>query len=53
MSCFSCDYRQRCLEYALKNPEVQGIWGGTNENQRLKIRRGLPVDIKIPESRHR
>jgi WhiB family redox-sensing transcriptional regulator len=53
ITCFSCEYRQRCLEYALKNPDVQGIWGGTNENQRKRIRLGLPVDIKVPESRHR
>jgi len=36
--CISCPARLQCLEYALKNGEM-GIWGGTTENERRKIRR--------------
>jgi hypothetical protein len=31
--CNRCELKQKCLEYALK-----GIWGGTNEPDRYKIR---------------
>lgn len=36
--CNSCNSTERCLEYALHN-DVQGIWAGTNEYERKKIRR--------------
>lgn len=50
--CFSCDYRIRCLLFALENREI-GIWGGTTENERKKMlqkakRTGTPlVEIAI------
>lgn len=50
--CFGCDYRQRCLEYALRHKNLEGIWGGTTEYQRDKIRRGVAVEIKLPPSRN-
>jgi WhiB family redox-sensing transcriptional regulator len=52
-TCFSCDYRQQCLLYALKHPELQGIWGGTTEKQRRAMLRGQPVKLGLPPSRHR
>ncbi len=51
--CFECPYQRRCLEYALKNPELIGIWGGTTEYQRRRIRRGEKVNIGLPPSRNR
>ena len=36
--CNRCDIKQKCLDYALKDPELKGIWGGTNEPDRYKIR---------------
>lgn len=51
--CNSCPYMARCLEYALKNPDLMGIWGGTNERQRKAMRKGIPVRVSLPPSRNR
>jgi len=52
--CSDCPYIKACLAYALKHPELMGIWGGTNDNQRRNIRRGFPVDLTIlPPNRNR
>ena len=37
--CGTCPYVQRCLLYAMKNPDVMGIWGGTTEKDRAKLAR--------------
>jgi WhiB family redox-sensing transcriptional regulator len=36
--CDNCAMIEPCLEYAL-HTSVVGVWGGTTENERLKIRR--------------
>jgi WhiB family transcriptional regulator, redox-sensing transcriptional regulator len=36
--CRKCPIIEKCLEYALKDPEIKGIWGGTSEQQRYKLR---------------
>ena len=36
--CESCPFQQQCLDYAL-SWNVAGVWGGTTEWQRKKIRR--------------
>ena len=36
--CDRCELKQKCLEYALEDPELKGVWGGTNEHDRFKIR---------------
>lgn len=36
--CASCEFKEPCLEYAVKNSTVLGIWAGTTESQRDKIR---------------
>lgn len=36
--CYSCPLIADCLEYALKSQEI-GIWGGTTERQRDKMRK--------------
>lgn len=46
--CYRCDVRTECLEYALDNNEIHGIWGGTTERERRKLKseratRGGPV----------
>lgn len=51
--CMSCPYQARCLTYALKNKDLTGIWGGTNEKQRNAMRRGQIVSLGIPPSRNR
>jgi WhiB family redox-sensing transcriptional regulator len=50
--CSSCPYNSDCLDYALKNQDLQGIWGGSTEKQRNKLRRGQFVNLGIPARRH-
>lgn len=35
--CDGCDVREQCLEFALKNNEEFGIWGGTTSVQRKRM----------------
>jgi WhiB family transcriptional regulator, redox-sensing transcriptional regulator len=37
--CAQCEVRLNCLEYALNNKEQFGIWGGTSERERRRIRK--------------
>jgi WhiB family redox-sensing transcriptional regulator len=36
--CSGCVVRLRCLNYAIVNGETHGIWGGTSERQRRRLR---------------
>src|SRR5690606_31068355 len=47
--CRGCVVRAQCLEYALENSERFGIWGGTSERQRRRMRRAR----RTGERRHR
>ncbi len=37
--CTGCPAREPCLAYALANPELVGIWGGTTNRERRLARR--------------
>lgn len=37
--CSSCQIREDCLSWALKNGERYGVWGGTTEQQRRRLQR--------------
>lgn len=37
--CGRCQVRQDCLEAALNDPDTDGIWGGTTERERRKMRK--------------
>jgi WhiB family redox-sensing transcriptional regulator len=37
--CDTCPVRAQCLEYALRNKESYGVWGGTTPEQRRRMRR--------------
>lgn len=37
--CALCLVRSECLEYALKNSESFGVWGGLSERERRKLRK--------------
>jgi WhiB family transcriptional regulator, redox-sensing transcriptional regulator len=36
--CAGCEVRVQCLEFALGSDEAWGIWGGTDEDERRRIR---------------
>jgi WhiB family redox-sensing transcriptional regulator len=36
--CAVCPVREECLEYALADPEITGVWGMTSEGERRKLR---------------
>ena len=36
--CLACPVQIECLAYALSHPDERGIWAGTTENDRRKIR---------------
>lgn len=46
--CAGCPVRLNCLAYALANGEELGIWGGTTERDRRRIR-GLLVRLRSPD----
>jgi WhiB family redox-sensing transcriptional regulator len=37
--CAACEVREPCLEYALANNEMHGVWGGTSELDRRRMRK--------------
>lgn len=46
--CFTCPVRGDCIQWALENKELWGIWGGRDDNE---IRRTLSVDAEGNEVR--
>lgn len=36
--CNQCKFQQKCLEYALWEPSLDGVWGGTTARQRETLR---------------
>ncbi len=47
--CTICPVRVPCLDWALTNHEKFGIWGGTSERERRRIKRRMLADQAIPE----
>lgn len=39
--CWTCPFRIRCLEEALVNRELWGVWGGQGEGERKRFRAHL------------
>ena len=37
--CHECSAREACLEFALVTNQESGIWGGTSEEERRKLRK--------------
>jgi WhiB family redox-sensing transcriptional regulator len=37
--CMQCEARRSCLEFALTTNQESGIWGGTSEEERRKLRK--------------
>jgi WhiB family redox-sensing transcriptional regulator len=47
--CAGCPVVNDCLAYALERPELEGIWGGTTDAQRARLRgdtSALPTRIQ-------
>jgi WhiB family transcriptional regulator, redox-sensing transcriptional regulator len=36
--CSRCEIRQACFDYSLRAGPIQGIWGGTTEEERRRLR---------------
>ena len=47
--CRPCPVREQCLSYALDNNEEFGVWGGTSQNDRRKMRRRRPLAARLCE----
>lgn len=37
--CATCPVRAQCLDYALDDPALTGVWGSTDDTQRRAMRR--------------
>lgn len=37
--CADCVMRPDCLAYAMEDPEIAGVWGGTTARERATLRR--------------
>lgn len=37
--CVDCEVRDACLEFALATNQESGVWGGTSEEERRKLRK--------------
>ncbi len=44
--CRMCPVRDHCLEFALKTGQTEGVWGGTSEAERRRIRRARQKVIR-------
>lgn len=49
----ACPVKKECLEYALSIPgPLVGIWAGTSERERRRLRKDQPVTVKPRRLRH-
>ena len=37
--CASCPVREACLDFAMKNRQEEGVWGGLTQTERRRLRR--------------
>ena len=43
--CVGCAVCSECLEWALQNNEMRGVWGGTSAHQREQIKTRRSGDV--------
>ena len=41
--CAACPVRAECLDWALTTGQTYGVWGGTSERERRRMRRGMTI----------
>lgn len=39
--CGECPFKQECLEFAMQDPELHGVWGGKTRLERAKSRKAV------------
>ncbi|NMH99804.1 WhiB family transcriptional regulator [Pseudonocardia acidicola] len=44
--CACCQVTAECLDFALRNGEVDGVWGGLDAEERRALRNGRPAGAK-------
>jgi WhiB family redox-sensing transcriptional regulator len=49
--CATCPVQEDCLEWAMRNNESHGVWGGMGETDRRRLRRGWLLARKIERRR--
>lgn len=42
--CANCEVENQCLDYALRNDERFGIWGGLSERERRKLKKAAKAN---------
>ncbi len=49
--CASCPVREQCLETALGDPDLVGLWGSTTQTERRAMRRPKAAPVHVSERR--
>jgi WhiB family redox-sensing transcriptional regulator len=47
--CGGCPVRVACLEYVLRGPAESGVWGGTSDLQRRRMRKARQARAALAE----
>lgn len=50
-ACVSCPVRDACLQFAFETRQEHGVWGGTTEDERRRLRRAWAADRRRRNSR--
>jgi len=50
--CYGCPVQDPCLEYALSNMEMHGVWGGLTADERFKLSSRRLLAGRFPSSQH-
>ncbi|MDQ1519322.1 MAG: WhiB family transcriptional regulator, redox-sensing transcriptional regulator, partial [Actinomycetota bacterium] len=45
--CAQCPVQRECLEFALATNQEAGVWGGTTEDERRKLRKGWLAEQRV------
>jgi WhiB family transcriptional regulator, redox-sensing transcriptional regulator len=46
--CAGCRVRRQCLEFAMEHGEMEGVWGGTTSEERIRVRRATTACERRP-----